>query len=322
MKIFLDTTAINDTPLFNESIISSLLDVTNSGDINIYISDIVMYELRSHYIDQLNKEIASYNSSVKKINKILFDKYKQIELDKYDEIINYFDNNIKELENNKQITILEYEEVEDLTLKKLIEQYKNSKAPFHNSKDSWKDYIIWSTYSKEIKISKKEDKIIFISNNTNDFSNLDRNALHKDLLDEINNHEVQFYKTIKEFLSKCVEYYNIYKKYLHSKYIETNDIEHIKRLILFSINYVDKYKNKIQRNPNSEIHIKKNGISIISDDENYISFIIILSENNMDPNNNNNKFSKKQYNCNDVKFKIIYDKNKNYIIDIKSITEQ
>lgn len=98
----------------------------------------------------------------------------------------------------------------------MIEAYEHSKAPFHNNTSSWKDFLIWKSYEKYLIENDIKDDIIFISNNTKDFYNTNKDSLHEDLLESFGN-AIKVYNSLNNFTKDNLSYKEINNKYEDDK---------------------------------------------------------------------------------------------------------
>lgn len=55
MTIFFDTTELKKDPLFYSHSMEIFFELSKAGKIKIYISEIVLYELKKHYIEDFKK---------------------------------------------------------------------------------------------------------------------------------------------------------------------------------------------------------------------------------------------------------------------------
>ena len=110
MNIFIDTSVIYTDPFWKRNFASEILNSAKDKKLTIYISDVVIRELRVNLIKQLNKEINSLKNSYLSIRKLTLEETKselpslENYLTEFDEFItNLFDNqNIIELKSSKE----------------------------------------------------------------------------------------------------------------------------------------------------------------------------------------------------------------------------
>ncbi|TXJ37771.1 DUF4935 domain-containing protein [Brachyspira aalborgi] len=193
MKIFFDTNVFYTDLLFEHPEIKLLLEMSSDNFIEIYISSMVVCELKKKYLQDVKDKIRKINSSLEDLRKL----HIVISNIKYERVDIIFTDRIEKIKREYNVNVLEY--TNDI-LEIMINRYFESKAPFHKKSDAWKDYIIWNSYEQIINNSKDED-YIFISNNTNDFaSQSNKEELHTDFL--VENKNIRYYHFIKDLFEK------------------------------------------------------------------------------------------------------------------------
>ena len=242
MTIFFDTNILRKH-IFNQEPIKELLELSKAEKIKIYISEIVLYEFEKHFIENIHSEIGRYNRALANLSELISNKNKKFVHDKG--TIKYFFNNIKDkLIKSYKIEIANFDHKN--IIDSMINRYIESKAPFHNEGDNFKDYIIWESYRKIIN-KNKEEEYIFISDNINDFSNNKSNVPndeglyegHDDFYKDINikKENLKFYRKINGFIRGNKEYQKIYKVYLFEKFgLDRTNISVLKELFKFMNN--------------------------------------------------------------------------------------
>jgi hypothetical protein len=165
------------------------------GLVNIFMSDIVLKELRRHY--ELELEHADYE-----IEKIIKDAKRlqfkvEIESLNKEDMLKRFDENYASLASTGYFEILYYS---NNMLPTIVENaiYKN--LPFFTEKKSEiKDNLIWMTYSSFVE-NKKLNNCFLLSNNVTDFCDKDNHSLaHKEL--RIDTERFTIYKSTADFLA-------------------------------------------------------------------------------------------------------------------------
>lgn len=246
MTIFFDTNVLIDN-IFNNEPIKELFELSKARKITIYISEMVLWECEKHFIENINSEIGRYNKALGNLSKLISNKNKKFVSN--ERTIKYFFNNMKyKLIKNYKIEISNFDHKN--IIDSMINRYIESKAPFHNKGDNFKDYIIWESY-REIINKNKEEEYIFISDNINDFSNNKANVHtneglyegHDDFYKDINikKENLKFYRKINGFIRGNKEYKKIYKMYLFEKFgLDRNSITIlIKLLKIIKVETVD-----------------------------------------------------------------------------------
>ncbi|MEI0610298.1 PIN domain-containing protein [Brachyspira pilosicoli] len=256
MIIFLDTNILfsNKQNLFLDDLfhLKSLLFLSEYDLIKIYISDIVILELHKHYLDFMKKNLDNIKENINKlkknleksiIDKIEFDSYiskleKCIDEKNIEDIDSKWEDKINNFKNKYNIMTIENRNVD---FNFMLKRYLESKAPFHKNSGSWKDFLIWNSYANIINSIPNDEYIVFISENTEDFADTQKQQLHEDFLYDINNKNIIYYNDInkltkedKTFISLKEKYENINEKLKDIKeYIINNDF--------ISVELINKY---------------------------------------------------------------------------------
>ncbi|OHD10594.1 MAG: hypothetical protein A2086_04295 [Spirochaetes bacterium GWD1_27_9] len=239
MKIFFDTTVFFNDFLLTGRYINILLDLSKNNFIELFISKIVIEELKKNYIEDVTNLIKKTNSNINKCRK-----FKIVEYDFIDEeIINpekIIDERFKQLENDYNLKIVDYE---NNFLPSVLESYYKIKKPFSKGKDSFKDCLIWLSYEKIIK-SNTMLYFAFISNNTSDFADASKSKLHPDL--EISGLNIEYYKDLYELFNKSEKFKSIHESYrLKNDLLEWTKSENIdKKYVLKILN--EDFKQEIE----------------------------------------------------------------------------
>lgn len=257
MTIFFDTTEFIKDPLIYDNSMKILFELSKEKEIKIYISEMVLYELKRNHRKQLQEELGYYNERLEKLYIFIDNKYED-KKKKYTvyEIESIFDKRKMELVKNGSFKIAKFDHQN--IINSLIKRYVKFKAPFHEDKKGWKDYIIWESYRKIIN-KKKDKEYIFISNNASEFydenfNDKDRHYnIHEDFNKDLKCKNIKCYEYIESFIYNNEEYQNIYKKYLIKKYKKYNNKSILEKLFLFTAEIIDKYLYK----PDNSYSIKK-----------------------------------------------------------------
>ena len=143
LNIFIDTCILHGDYFFHNKSNRQLFDYMKEGLVYIFMSDIVLKELRRHY--ELELKQANYE-----IEKILKDAKRlqfKAEIESLDEeaMLKRFDDNYASLAVTDYFEILYYSN--DM-LPRIVENAINKNIPFFTDRKSEiKDNLIWMTYS-------------------------------------------------------------------------------------------------------------------------------------------------------------------------------
>ncbi|WP_039245743.1 PIN domain-containing protein [Clostridium novyi] len=237
INIFLDSNIFFGDPYFSQGLNRILLSKINKFQGKIYISDIVVKEVKNNY----KKRLEEINNKIKRLNKDLKcvpNSYDvnliegEQELEKMEE---HFLNSI----NENKIVILE---TDNNLLPEVINRSINRIKPFTEKKQEFRDCLIWLTYVNEVEINKL-DNCFFITNNISDFCIKDKNKeihVHNDLKKDTN--KIKIHSSIYEFLKN--------EKELIEKLDDINIECKIQQIT------IDEFENQIEEIIMEEIYIE------------------------------------------------------------------
>jgi predicted nucleic acid-binding protein len=198
--IFIDTNVVHNDFFFKSSAIKKLLKFTKHEPVKLCITEFNYNEIIKKYRDNVRpalKEVREVRNSVsKRIEELgidnLFDLDK-LRAKKYvEQYKEYLD---KTIENN-QIQIVGYPTGKNVTAQ-ISEKYFLGIKPFGENKSSFQDAIIWKSIVEYCEEDDPEN-VVFISNNTKDFANKNKNGIHEDLEGDISG--LLFYNSVGAFL--------------------------------------------------------------------------------------------------------------------------
>ena len=281
MTIFFDTNILRKH-IFNQEPIKELFELSKEGKIKIYISEMVLWEYEKHFIININDKIRKYNEILIDLLKLIPNENKELDYDKI-AITKIFNGEKDKLIKDYKIEIAKF--YHDSIIDSMKNRYLESKAPFHNEGDNFKDYIIWESY-REIINKNKDEEYIFISNNSKDFydnrngeqsdnetTNREKYSIHKDFREDIKNVTLKSYININSFREENENYKNIHKEYLFKKFeSDRTNISTLKELLKFKKIETPNFCN--EQNPKIEdIEILDNS-SIVVKGENSIEVYV------------------------------------------------
>ena len=199
MNIFIDTCILHGDYFFHNKSTRQLFDYMKEGLINIYMSDIVLKELRRHYELELER-ISTEIEKVKKDSNRLKFRLKAEAINVKDMLIR-FDDNYSSLASSTNFKILHYST--DI-LHSIVENAILKKTPFFTEKKSeFKDNLIWKTYSEFVE-KNELDNCFFLTNNVTDFCDANNHSsVHKNLLQDTQRFTI--YKSTSDFLAEKSE---------------------------------------------------------------------------------------------------------------------
>lgn len=165
MFIFLDSNVFHNDAFLNYQSNKKLVQLAKLKKIKLYISCVVLMEVKNNYEKQLrqyNKSITDINSKINRLKQLNLKAYEEIEIEA--ELVK-FDKYYENLEKQKIINIIE---APNTLLPELIFRSINRIKPFSESKQEFRDAIIWLTYAR-LAEEKGLNNCFFITDNFRDF---------------------------------------------------------------------------------------------------------------------------------------------------------
>ncbi len=194
--IILDTNIIFNDFFFKSSDMKKLLKFTRHEPVNLCITKFNYYETLKKYKDEIRplvKKVKSTKSDLIRLEASEIIDFENLKADIFvEKYKTTFDNIIEE--NN--INIIDFPTSHNVT-EKISLKYFYNKKPFDENKVSFQDAIIWESivdYCNDNAL----DTIAFISNNHKDFANKNKNCIHEDLAQDIQN--LSYYNSLSLFL--------------------------------------------------------------------------------------------------------------------------
>ncbi|MFW6282372.1 MAG: PIN domain-containing protein [bacterium] len=201
MHIFIDTSVIYSEPFWKGNFPRQLLESAKQEFVNIYISEVVLKELRNNLLKQLEQEFEKVEKVNLKIKRITLN-YKEFKIPDKNELLSTFDRYYESLFENENIVKLV---TDNSILDEIIQRALDYKKPFTDNKSEFKDAVIWTTYYKYA-LSNELKNCFFLTNNQKDFED-NKGNLHPDLQNDYNEFCVYnsisiLYKEIQDRLEK------------------------------------------------------------------------------------------------------------------------
>lgn len=245
MNIFIDTNVLHKDYFFKNKSSRQLFNYMREGLINIYMSDIVLLEIRRHY----QQDLEGTNHTIERLLRDSTQMGITVNIKKNDisKMLKLFDENYTGLVSKyKNFHILNYSnEMLPLIVEKAI--YK--KRPFFTEKKSEiKDCLIWLTYSNYIE-KKNLNECFLLTDNVADFCDNDKKSVHKDLLSDTK--RLIIYPSINNFIEDkavLIEKPKLeFKEYIDGLVINE---EYVKQQL--EDNFIDQIEQEVSLYINSE----------------------------------------------------------------------
>jgi predicted nucleic acid-binding protein len=207
MNIFIDTSILFSDPFWKEIFSSQLIDIVRDKRINIYLSEVVLRELRHNFEKNLDKDLfdlRKLNNSLKKNLR----RFRTIELPQKEKCLQDFDSYYEEFVKYSNVKILK---CEDKYLQPILDRAIKREKPFTETKTELKDALIWLTYSEFANNNDLKDCFLLTANCT-DFCDPEllkqkKFELHSDLKKDCDKFKIftnikEIYKSNSDYLDK------------------------------------------------------------------------------------------------------------------------
>lgn len=199
MKIILDTNLIKECFLCNSKSFLALKDFIVKTKSEIVFPEVILWEIEYHYKELLLNIYKKYES-VKKGHYLYYSEDTEFPeiTDPEQEVKNYIGWMLKELLVNDGGIITSPNEILPDLLNRLAFKIK----PCSVSKQECKDAVIWLTIMEKYRES--EEDIVFITHNSSDFFNVDKQELHPILNKDVveNKVNLSIFFNLEEFIKE------------------------------------------------------------------------------------------------------------------------
>jgi len=201
MNVVLDSNIFRSDLLLKSKDIDVLIDYLGKTDSKIILPRIILDEIKGLYLRELNNRIAELNKIVNNINLALTNSETHINIvaiKSDEELAKYEKHILNRLKINEE-NILPYN---NEFLPEIANRAIHRIKPCGDKGQGFRDTLIWLTI-KEYCTEFSKKHIAFISLNTEDFANTDKNDLHEVLRAECDATDIKVYyfKSIREFIA-------------------------------------------------------------------------------------------------------------------------
>lgn len=230
LKLFLDTCVLLPDPFWKGNYSSSILELASDKIIRLYISKVVLMELRANYELKLNECLEHLDKDISSINKIIPINLEQKFINNKDIIMKAFDQFYEDLMKKSILIELDYNnDFLDNILRRAVLKQK----PFSADSKGFKDALIWFTYFNFVNNDYSTEEYgqclntyILCTDNVNDFYDKDNKAeLHPFLRLDCNKITVlRSFKQLVDNQSDLWKVENEFKIWIERQCIEKNYI--------------------------------------------------------------------------------------------------
>lgn len=217
MDIVIDTNILRSNLKLKDKNIEIILDYLEKTNSKIFLPKIVLEEIIGLYEKMLLERVEDHNRSLIKLNGALIETEisKDFEID-IDFEKKAYEEFIKDRLKLSDESIVPYK---NEYLEELVFRAINRKKPLGENGQQFRDGLLWLTLL-ELTESLNDKRIIFISNNTNDFGNKGTKELSSDLQIEAQEKELEinYYKNISDFVKEyAIKINTITKEWIEDK---------------------------------------------------------------------------------------------------------
>lgn len=183
MHFFLDSTLFqNGKDVFlNNRLSREFLNICKQQNFPIYLSSVVIDEIRRQYHEFISSQIKNVKSAVGAFNTIPGIRSKDVVVPEIGEAMQAFERYFKSLHEEEIVYIVPYS---NEFLPELIHRSIHRIKPFTEAKQEFRDAVIWFSYAK-LAEEQQLDNCFLISNNTSDYLNKG-GQIHEDLAERSN----------------------------------------------------------------------------------------------------------------------------------------
>lgn len=196
MNFFLDSTVFQKGKdvFLNNRLSQEFLNICRQQNFSIYISSVVINEIRRQFSMFINNQMKNIDSGIGAINTIPNAYKLSVHLPQHEEVMRSFDSYFESLQAEEIIHIVNYS---NDFLPELIHRSIHRIKPFTESKQEFRDAVIWFSYAQLAEAQELEN-CFFISGNTTDY--LDKEGqIHEELLEK--SRRFSFFKDVYSLLN-------------------------------------------------------------------------------------------------------------------------
>lgn len=203
MRVFLDSNILIRENFFRSSFSTLFLRATLFLGIGIVIPRIVMDEVEGNYPLRLIEKNKQFDKLRREINNLT---EKDIDGLNLVHETKRHKRRMRKLEKTENVEILPYPK---LSLRRIVKASYESRKPFKDNGEGYKDYVIWKSIVSYINSLDEDDELHFVTENVKDFclKKDDAFVLHPDLHRQIegNNDAIIVHTSLRRFFEEVVK---------------------------------------------------------------------------------------------------------------------
>jgi len=170
----------------------------------LLMSELVCDEIENIRNRELKGIVSNLKQEVKRSTKY---KLEKVEYD-FEKLLTEEEYDIRHL-LNEQVSNIEYIDFEKIEQKKVVQRALKKTRPFQEEEKGYRDTLIWLSFISFLADNKIANKVVFITNNKNDFYNKKNDDFHDDLKADLNELglkcEIEKYNSLFDFIKKNVD---------------------------------------------------------------------------------------------------------------------
>lgn len=210
MKYFvIDTNFIHADYFLRGTRITSLAGSAHKLGHTVFIPQVVYDEMCKQYYEEVDKLASLFKGVQKDLIKLSPIKDQWADYD-FNKLKTNYEQILTQQCTNLNIALLKYPTVSH---RDMVKRELSKRKPFKDSTKGYRDALIWETVLELAKQCRKDDTIIFLTENTDDFAEK-KSSLHPDLLEDCKEKGVRDGK---------IQLVSNFKKLIHDEIIPTFD---------------------------------------------------------------------------------------------------
>lgn len=195
--VYIDTSVAINEAFLRSPYSEAFLKACSILHYTVVIPEIVIDELKGNYPKKLMEKADAFQKAKKELIKLTD---LEVPTVSRSDAVAAYEAWLEKTMNEHGVVVVPYP---DISAKELVGQSYDAKKPFKETGEGHKDYVVWKTILDHIGSHQSTPPNIFLTNNTKDFCDLDKDGkpiLHCDLSQQIDDpvHRPRVYTSIRE----------------------------------------------------------------------------------------------------------------------------